>query len=113
MTEPHPLDIPEFLTLSPAQRVAAWKRQPPKPMPAFGHELSETEKLYLASIEREKAAKKAEGLAKLAAWKQDNPKLVEAQKQLAKLKRERKSKGKGQRPCLRCPTINGSPPTHP
>jgi hypothetical protein len=44
----------------------------------------------------EKAAKKAEGLAKLAAWKQDNPELVEAQKQLAKLKRKRKSKGKGQ-----------------
>jgi hypothetical protein len=29
MTEPHPLDIAEFLTLSPALRVAAWKRQPP------------------------------------------------------------------------------------
>jgi hypothetical protein len=43
----------------------------------------------------EKAAKKAEGLAKLAAWKQDNPELVEAQKQLAKLKRKHKSKGKG------------------
>jgi hypothetical protein len=53
MTEPHPLDIREFLTLSPAQRVAAWKRQPPKPMPAFGRELTETERLYRASIERE------------------------------------------------------------
>jgi hypothetical protein len=44
----------------------------------------------------EKAAKKAEGLAKLAAWKQDNPELVEAQKQLATLKRKPKSTGKGQ-----------------
>jgi hypothetical protein len=30
MTEPHPLDIAEFLTLSPALRVAAWRRQPPR-----------------------------------------------------------------------------------
>ncbi len=43
----------------------------------------------------EKAAKKAEGLAKLAQWKQDNPELVEAQKQLAKIKRrKRKTNGK-------------------
>jgi hypothetical protein len=48
-------------------------------MPAFGSELTETERAYRASIERE-AAKKAEGLAKLAQWKQDNPELVEAQK---------------------------------
>jgi hypothetical protein len=37
----------------------------------------------------EKAAKKAEGLAKLAQWKQDNPELVEAQQTLAKIKRIR------------------------
>jgi hypothetical protein len=41
-----------------------------------------------ASIERERAVKKAEGLAKLAQWKADNPELVEAQKALAKLKRK-------------------------
>ena len=64
-------------------------------MPAFGRELTETERLYLHQSS-EKAAKKAEGLVKLAAWKQDNPELVEAQKQLAKLKRKRKSKWKGQ-----------------
>jgi hypothetical protein len=52
MTEPHPLDIPEFLKLSPppAQRVAAWK--------------------------------------------QDNLELVEAQKHLAKIKRRKKRNGK-------------------
>jgi hypothetical protein len=43
----------------------------------------------------EKAAKKAEGLAKLAQWKRENPELVEAQQALAKLKRKRKSKVKG------------------
>jgi hypothetical protein len=63
-------------------------------MPAFGRELTETERAYRASIEREKVAKKAEGLAKLAAWMQDNPELVEAQKRLAKIKRrKRKTNG--------------------
>jgi hypothetical protein len=57
-------------------------------MPAFGRELTETERLYLHQSS-EKAAKKAEGLAKLAQWKQDNPELVEAQKQLAKIKRRK------------------------
>jgi hypothetical protein len=59
-------------------------------MPSFGRELTETERAYRASIEREKAAKKAEGLAKLAQWKQDNHELVEAQQTLAKIKRKRK-----------------------
>jgi hypothetical protein len=53
-------------------------------------QISETERLYRASIEREKAAKKAEGLAKLAAWKQDNPELVQAQQKLAKIKRKKR-----------------------
>jgi hypothetical protein len=82
------------LPLTAEQRREGWKRQPSKPMPAFGRELSETERLYRAPIEREKVAKKAEGLAKLAAWKQDNPELVEAQKQLAKIKRRKKRNGK-------------------
>jgi hypothetical protein len=61
-------------------------------------ELTETERAYRASIEREKAAKKkAEGLAKLAAWKQENPELVEAQKQLAKIKRKTKRRTNGKR----------------
>jgi hypothetical protein len=50
---------------------------------------AETERLYLHQSS-EKAAKKAEGLAKLAQWKQDNPELVEAQQTLAKIKRKRK-----------------------
>jgi hypothetical protein len=50
VTEPHPLDIRACLLLTAEQRCAGWKRQPPKPMPAFGRELSETERLYRASI---------------------------------------------------------------
>ena len=42
----------------------------------------------------EKVEKKAEGLAKLAAWKAENPELVEAQKQLAKIKRRKRRNGK-------------------
>ena len=44
MTEPHSLDIPACLLLTAEQPAADWKRQPPKPMPAFGRELSETER---------------------------------------------------------------------
>ena len=58
MTEPHPLDIPACLLLTAEQRCAGWKRQPPKPMPAFGRELTETERLYLHQSS-EKAAKKS------------------------------------------------------
>jgi hypothetical protein len=46
MTEPYPLDIPACLLLSAEQRREGWKRQPPKPMPAFGWEPSETERRY-------------------------------------------------------------------
>jgi len=53
------LDIPEFLKISAAVRRLAWERTPPRAMPAFGRELTETEKLYRASIERERAAKRA------------------------------------------------------
>jgi hypothetical protein len=70
------------------------KRNPPKPIPNFGRELTETERAYRASIERGKAVKKAEGLAKLEEWKQANPELVEAQRQLAKTKRRKKRNGK-------------------
>jgi hypothetical protein len=65
VTEPHPLDIPACLLLTAEQRCAGWI---PKPSGSTVHQSSE------------KAAKKAEGLAKLAQWKQDNPELVEAQK---------------------------------
>ena len=53
------LDVPTFLKISAADRRRAWERQPSKPMPAFGRELSETERAYRASIERERAAKRA------------------------------------------------------
>ena len=49
------LDIPEFLRLTKQQRAEAWIRQPPRPMPSFGRELSETERAYRASIEHDKA----------------------------------------------------------
>lgn len=55
----HPLDIPEFLKLSAEERRAGWQRNPPRAMPAFGREISETERLYRASIERDKAKQRA------------------------------------------------------
>jgi len=53
------LDIPTFLQIPAADRRRAWDRNPARPMPAFGREMSETERLYRASVEREKAAKRA------------------------------------------------------
>ena len=76
---PHPLDIPACLLLTAEKRREGWKRQPPKPMPA--------------SIEAE-GRKESRRAGELAAWKQDNPELVEAQKQLAKIKRRKKRNGK-------------------
>ena len=61
---------------------------PPKPMPAFGRELTETERLYLHQSS-EKAAKKSRRAGEARQCKQDNPELVEAQKQLAKIKRRK------------------------
>jgi hypothetical protein len=68
--------------------------QPPTPIPSFGRELTKTEQAYHASIEREKAAKKAERIAKLKAWAEANPALVEASRQLAKIKRRKRRNGK-------------------
>ena len=53
------LDLPDFLKIPAADRRRAWDRHPPKPMPAFGRELSSTERAYRASIERDRAAKRA------------------------------------------------------
>jgi hypothetical protein len=53
------LAVPDFLKISVADRRLAWERNPPKPMPAFGREMTETEIAYCASIEAEKAAKRA------------------------------------------------------
>ena len=53
------LDLPDFLKIPAADRRRAWDRHPPKPMPAFGRELSSTERAYRASIERERMAKRA------------------------------------------------------
>ena len=60
MTEDFP-DIPAFLRIPQEERNAAWARNPPKPMPTGfgGRVMTDTEKLYRASIEREKAAKRA------------------------------------------------------
>src|SRR5262245_38931062 len=55
------LDVPEFLKISAERRKQAWLefdgRRPSTPTP--GRELTETERLYRASIERDKAAKRA------------------------------------------------------
>jgi hypothetical protein len=57
------LNIPEFLKISAERRKQAWlefdARHSSKPTPAFSREMTETERLYRASIEREKAAKRA------------------------------------------------------
>lgn len=53
------LDVPDFLKLTAADRRRAWDRHPPKPMPAFGREMTSTEVAYCASIERDKAARRA------------------------------------------------------
>src|SRR5262245_65261623 len=53
------LDVPTFLKISAADRRRAWERHPSKPTPALGREMTETERAYRASIERERAAKRA------------------------------------------------------
>jgi hypothetical protein len=53
------LSIPEFLKIPAEDRRRAWERHPPRPMPAFGRDVTETERAYRASIERERAARRA------------------------------------------------------
>src|SRR5262249_22099629 len=53
------LDIPDFLQIPAADRQRAWERHPSKPTPALGRVMTETERAYRASIERDKAAKRA------------------------------------------------------
>jgi len=53
------LDVPDFLQIPAADRRRAWDRHPPKPIPAFRRDVTETERAYRASIEREKTAKRA------------------------------------------------------
>ena len=53
------LDVPDLLKLTAADRRLAWERNPSRPMPAFGRAMTETELAYRASIERDKAAKRA------------------------------------------------------
>jgi len=53
------LDIPQFLKIPAQDRRRAWDRRPPKPIPAFDRETREVERAYRASIQRDKAAKRA------------------------------------------------------
>lgn len=53
------LDVPAFLILSAAQRREGWERNPPKPMPMFGRVLTETERQYRASKDRDEAFRKS------------------------------------------------------
>jgi len=53
------LGVSDFLKIPAAARRRAWERHPPKPMPAFRREMTSTEVAYRASIERERAAKRA------------------------------------------------------
>lgn len=61
MTDDYP-DLPDFLRITQAERNAAWVANPPKPLPkGFGGRVrTETERLYYASIVRDKAKKRAE-----------------------------------------------------
>jgi hypothetical protein len=52
------LAIPRFLRISQADRAKAWEKSPPKPIPNFGREITETERLYRASIEHDRARKR-------------------------------------------------------
>jgi hypothetical protein len=53
------LAIPRFLRISQADRAKAWEKSPPKPIPNFGREVTETERLYRASIEHDRALRRA------------------------------------------------------
>jgi hypothetical protein len=57
------LDIPAFLKISAQRRKQAWRefdaRRSSTPAPAPGREMRETERAYRASIERDRAAKRA------------------------------------------------------
>ena len=45
------LSIPNFFKLTAADRRLAWERNPSRPLPAFGREMTATERAYRASIE--------------------------------------------------------------
>lgn len=51
--------IPAFLLLTAAQRREGWERHPPQAMPMFGRVLTETERLYLASKDRDEQFRKS------------------------------------------------------
>jgi len=53
------LSIPNFFKLTAADRRLAWERNPSRPLPAFGREMTATERAYRASIELDKAVKRA------------------------------------------------------
>jgi len=53
------LSIPNFFKLTAADRRPAWERNPSRPLPAFGREMTATERAYRASIELDKAVKRA------------------------------------------------------
>src|SRR5262245_17736439 len=57
------LDSPEFLKISAGQRRQAWiefdQRRSSTPTPTPGHNLTETERAYRASIEHDRAVKRA------------------------------------------------------
>jgi hypothetical protein len=53
------LAIPKFLRISQADRAKAWEKNPPRPIPNFGREVTETERLYHASIAHDRARQRA------------------------------------------------------
>jgi hypothetical protein len=63
--EPFP-DIPDFLRLTAEERAAGWRLFPPttSARASSGRVISDTERLYRASIERDKAKKRAEDEAR-------------------------------------------------
>jgi hypothetical protein len=102
------LNIPEFLKISAERRKQAWlefdARHSSKPTPAFSREMTETERLYRASIEREKAAKRAADeirfqamRAKAAAEKAEREAVRQAVEQQKREQRRAVAGGRGRR----------------
>ena len=85
------LAIPEFLRLSKEARAEAWIRKPPRPMPSFGREMTETERAYRASIEHDKARQRAINEQRWAELRerQQEEKAARAQVALAVKRRKR------------------------
>ena len=61
--------VPRFLRLTQEERRLAWERNPPKPMPQFGFERTETQVAYAEFIAEDKRKQRAKDEVRWAALK--------------------------------------------